>query len=297
MGRIATRVEEQIEKLENRGMTLDFPKHKIKEILLDIGYYRLGFYWHPFEKKRTDNHQFNGGTKFSDVLSLYYLDVDLRRVLNRYLKRIELNFKTKLTYYVSNANKNQPNWFIDPKIMEENFISEFPKHYNSALIKNNPALSKHHRKYINDSYAPAWKTIEFLSFGSVVKIYKALLDEKIVETIANKYGITNTSKFVNYLDAIVYVRNKCAHNTVTFDIRLPKPLHSISEITYTNNKKSNLDAIIKVISFILKQISQERNQDMLREIETMFEMYKSNLVIRNIIENKIGFCYKGNYLN
>lgn len=45
----ATSVEDQIKKLSERGMDLDLEELKIKEILLDIGYYRLGFYWHPFE--------------------------------------------------------------------------------------------------------------------------------------------------------------------------------------------------------------------------------------------------------
>ena len=45
----ATIVEEQIALLESRGMKIE-DKDKAKENLLDIGYYRLGFYWFPFEK-------------------------------------------------------------------------------------------------------------------------------------------------------------------------------------------------------------------------------------------------------
>lgn len=44
----ATTVEEQIAKLEERGIIIS-DKEKAKEILLDIGYYRLGFYLFPFE--------------------------------------------------------------------------------------------------------------------------------------------------------------------------------------------------------------------------------------------------------
>lgn len=52
MGKIATSIDEQLELLEKRGMTLE-SKEKAKEYLLDIGYYRLGFYWHYFEKTKT----------------------------------------------------------------------------------------------------------------------------------------------------------------------------------------------------------------------------------------------------
>ncbi len=103
MGNIATNFGNQIKRLEDRGMLIDCEKEKIKEILLDIGYYRLGFYWNPFEKNR--NHDFKEGTKFSDAVTLYYLDVDLRNILLKCLNRIEINFRTKVVYYVSNAHK------------------------------------------------------------------------------------------------------------------------------------------------------------------------------------------------
>ena len=42
MGQKATNLAEQIELLRKRGMILDFDTKKTEEILLDIGYYRLG---------------------------------------------------------------------------------------------------------------------------------------------------------------------------------------------------------------------------------------------------------------
>ena len=44
-------IEEQIEILKTRGMIFEDEK-KAKEILRDIGYYRLGFYWFYFQKSR-----------------------------------------------------------------------------------------------------------------------------------------------------------------------------------------------------------------------------------------------------
>lgn len=56
MGKIATTIDEQINTLKSRGMDFDCGIDKAKEILLDAGYYRLGFYWHPFEID--DDHNF-----------------------------------------------------------------------------------------------------------------------------------------------------------------------------------------------------------------------------------------------
>jgi abortive infection bacteriophage resistance protein len=102
MGNIATTVEEQIDKLKIRGLLLarDLSKgedlKRVKENLSDIGYYRLGFYWFPFEKvcstckqhkknynfykerNRTclecNNHRFEDSSNFFDAIDLYYLD-------------------------------------------------------------------------------------------------------------------------------------------------------------------------------------------------------------------------------
>ncbi len=93
MGKTATSIIKQIQNLKDRGMVLDYEESKIKEFLLDIGYYRLGFYWNPFEKD--DEHNFIDGTKFSTIIKLYYMDVDLRNILLRYINRIEINFRTK----------------------------------------------------------------------------------------------------------------------------------------------------------------------------------------------------------
>lgn len=67
MGRIATNTKVQIKNLANRGMLLDYDEAKIKEFLLGIGYYRLGFYWNPFEK---DEHREN--LMFNKLFVAYY---------------------------------------------------------------------------------------------------------------------------------------------------------------------------------------------------------------------------------
>ena len=85
----ASTVEQQIEKLKRGGMLMDIPEEKVKEILSDIGHFRLGFYYFPFEttypEKKNRQHKYCEGTKFSDAVALYYFDVDLRNILLKYL--------------------------------------------------------------------------------------------------------------------------------------------------------------------------------------------------------------------
>lgn len=287
MGNKATTFNEQITRLEERGMELDYDKAKIKEFLLDIGYYRLGFYWNPFEIN--GDHEFKEGTKFSNAVLLYYLDVDLRNILLKYMNRIEINFRTKVVYYASNTYKNSPTWFIDPKVISSDFINAVENHYNEEFKKNNKVIKLHHQKYINDKYAPAWKTLEFFTFGTILKIFKSLLDDDIKKRISNEYGIINVDKFINLMETIVYIRNTCAHGGVLFDLKLPKGISAIPGITFNNNNRHSLDSSIKVILYILGQISNDRKIEMEARIKETFEKHSDNEVIKGIIANDIGY--------
>ncbi|MDV6169586.1 Abi family protein [Flavobacterium sp. DG1-102-2] len=289
MGKTATSSKIQIQTLRDRGMELDLPEEKIKEILLDIGYYRLGFYWNPFEKNKS--HEFNGGTKFSDVVKLYYLDVDLRNILSRYINRIEINFRTKVVYYVSNKYKTSSTWFIDPIVMNSRFISTINDYYNDKFKNNNRTIQLHHKKYPKDTYAPAWKTLEFFTFGSITKIFKSLNDQDIRKRIANEYNVLNLNKFVNLIDTIVFVRNTCAHGGVLFDFQIPEGIAILPGINFNSNNRHSLDSCIKIISYILNSVSESRRIEMDELIKDLFKNHKDNNVIRGIIESKIGYKF------
>jgi abortive infection bacteriophage resistance protein len=288
MGAIATSISQQIQKLSDRGMILDMEKAKIEEILLDIGYYRLGFYWNPFEKNR--NHEFKDGTKFSDAVALYYLDVDLRNILLKCLNRIEINFRTKLVYYASNQYNNST-WFADKRVMRNDFVESFSKHYDTTFIDNNRPIKKHHQKYINDKYAPAWKTLEFFTFGTIFKIFRSLNDENLKLEISRKYGINHAKTFVNYINTIIFIRNTCAHGGVLFDLNTPTEIKMTSLINFRNyaNKKHSLDSCIKVILYFLQTISNDRKSEIETQLDELFLKNSDNQIIKDIIETKMGY--------
>ena len=45
-------IDQQIARLKSNGMAFD-DEEKAKEILLDVGYYRLGFYSFPYEDRKS----------------------------------------------------------------------------------------------------------------------------------------------------------------------------------------------------------------------------------------------------
>ena len=95
MGDIVNNINDQITKFKKRELDLScYDESKLKEILLDIGYYRLGFYCYYYLDKKTN--KFSSEVKISDIINLYYLDIDLKYLLLKYINRIEINFRTKL---------------------------------------------------------------------------------------------------------------------------------------------------------------------------------------------------------
>jgi abortive infection bacteriophage resistance protein len=292
----ATTVEQQIETLKDRGMVIDWSEKKAKEILSDIGYFRLGFYCFPFEttypNRKNRTHQYKENTKFSDVVSLYYLDVDLRNILSRYITRIEINFRTNIIYNVSNQYINCNTWFVDYSVMEKKFIENFDKELYTDKFCRNPIIAQHHRKYINDKYAPAWKTLEFFTFGSMINLYKNLKNRSLKQVIAGKYGITNEKILENYFNSLVEIRNICAHNGVLFDHKLYRRLQNGPAVITTTANSSQVFSTIKVILFILSSISKNRATEMQNEITVLFDKYINNNAIHCIINNCIGYKNK-----
>ena len=294
MGNKATNTNVQIETLKGRGLTLDYDEAKIKEYLLDIGYYRLGFYWHHFEVD--DDHNFAEGSKLTDVIALYYLDVDLRTILLRYLNRIEIHFRTKVIYYVSNKFKASPAWFADDTIVNNSFIHSTPyktsmlhRVYTPDFINNNKTLKKHHQNYPEDTYAPAWKSLEFFTFGVLLNLFKNIRDEDIKKRVTESLGVLNPNKFENLMSTVVLIRNICSHGDVLYDFKTPRGLSVVPGIDFEGSDRSSLNACIKVIAYLLEHISENRKNDFLKDINNLFTKNFNNETIKGIINDKIKY--------
>ncbi|WP_327018847.1 Abi family protein [Croceibacter atlanticus] len=289
MAGVATSIENQIKKLRDRGMVLDLPEGKIKEILLDIGYYRLGFYWHPFEID--DDHNFKEGTKFSTVIDLYYLDVDLRYLLIKYINRLELNFRTNLIYWASMHYEPNAIWYTDPAVMAQEYLKDIKAHYNKNFKKKNIQISKHHAKYPKDIYAPCWKTFEYYTFGSIVKVYEHIKDQDVRKVIATQYNLKKPHKLQNFLDTLVFVRNSCAHSGVIFDLHIDEGVSGVPDVKFNNDYSHSLDSAIKALLYLMDNISSNRKNDLEKKLIKLLDKFADNDVIKDIIEKKLGYSY------
>lgn len=281
MGNKAYTIEEQLTLLKKRGLQID-DDEKAKEVLLDVGYYRLGFYSYHFQDKRT--HQFQENIHLDALLALYYFDVDLKNLLLRYIYRIEVHFRTQLIYHASNYYKNNPAWYADPKIINDSILKEFNNIYFN-LKKNHKVIRKHHQKY-NCINAPAWKTFEFLTFGQVYKFFTSLKDNELQKIIANAYDLRSSKLLDNYFKALINIRNICSHNAVLYDYRQPKGIKKIPHEKYcVGIQSSSINASLQLILFLLSKISNNRARELEQELRHLIAQNAKNPLIKHVIDH------------
>lgn len=290
----ATSIDEQIDILKSRGITIG-DEAKACENLLDIGYFRLGFYCFPFEKthpeKNNRTHEYVNGTQFDDIVKLYYFDVDLRNILTRYINRIEINFRTYLIYTVSNKYIDSPTWFVDRAVVCNSFIDDFDKKIYNNTFKQIQVIKCHHRHHINDLYAPAWKTIEFMTFSSILILFKKLKDKDLKDVIAQHYGFKHVVVFENYMETICKIRNACAHSNVLLDIALPLGIRKGPAAKLDGNNRHNLVGAITVIQYMLSKVSSNRVTELNNQLDELLKTNKVPGNVKTVIEKCSGFQF------
>lgn len=164
------------------------------------------------------------------------------------------------------------------------YANSFEKQVYDDTFRANPIIKRHHKHHINDKYAPAWKTIEFMTFGSILKLFSNLKSEIVKSEIAKHYGVKSVNTFFNYMETVKVIRNTCAHSGVLFDISLPLSIANGPAGILNNAQKNNLQGALLVIKYVLKQISENRANEMEKLINELLSLNKSEESIKSIIE-------------
>lgn len=286
MGRIATSLEDQIELLVKRGMVVE-DKDYARRKLEDLGYYHLGFYWHAFEEANLE-HQFKANTRFEDVVGLYEFEFNLKQLLLKYLRRIEINLRTKIIASLSLAYSQNPAWFVDKTVVTSKFIQKFDqKVYSKGFKQNNLMIQKHHAKH-QEQYAPAWKTLEYMSLGQIVKLYCALKDSRDKSVICGCYGIHDPQAFTTYLWAICETRNRCAHSNVLYDMNLLESISDGPAGKMNSQSKNKISGVLQVMEYMVGQIEETLQQEFRDEISKLSNCYAMMEEISLIVKSVVG---------
>lgn len=260
-----TTIDEQIEKLQSRGLIInDVPN--AKDILTRTNYYRLSGY----SLTLRNNDVFFPGTSFDQLYEIYRFDDAFRIIILNYSSYIEIAFRSYVSHL--HAGKYGPLGYMDPK----NF--ESPERHAEFLaklteeVKRSDDIFAHYHKTMKGCVFPIWAAIECSSFGDLSKMYKNMKKEDRMEISKSFYGISREYA-ENWLQAIVIARNIAAHcgrfyNRRLRSVKLKLP-DKLKQVIDSDSAFAVFYAIYRL------QPTKALANSLLQEIQNIFEKYSN----------------------
>ena len=277
---------ELIAILKERGMVIRDEDRAIRK-LSQIGYYRLSGYWHPCRKpileqngdsalnkitnvpEREDN--FFEGTKFDDIIKLYLFDKKLRLLLLDAIERIEIHIRSVIAHELGKFDHlaYKKTLFIFPKCLEnyEQKDQQTKNKWRDWSEKNEKKINDSKDIYVKwhkNKYKeiPIWVITETWDFGLMSNYYN-ILGDKYKDMICQRIEVPNKKTLNNWLQEINMLRNKCAHHSRIWNMRLNNALslNGFEHTEYFNNlsiekinDRKRIYGCICVLWYLVKQI-------------------------------------------
>lgn len=202
--------EEQIKLLKKRGLSIP-DESRALHLLKYISYYRLSGYWYPMLKNPKSSHVFEDGSNFETAFKYYCFDSQLRKLVISELEKIEISFRAKMIYILSESYG--PFWYMDSTIFKsEEKLNVYLDKLRDEYSRSDEEFLRHFSTNYSDTLPPSWMIFEITSFGLLSNFYKNLKGIPEKRSLAEHFGI-KTRVLESWLHHIVYVRNLCAHHS------------------------------------------------------------------------------------
>ena len=251
---------EQIDLLKRRGLIIDDEAEAVA-VLERISYFRLASYWRPMEQDKV-LHVFKPNSHFSNVLTLYRFDSELKSLVFNSIQRIEIAVRTRMIQQFS--MKYGSFWFMDKQL----FTSEEIFQKNLAGLRNSVERSiedfvlEHFQRYDDPDMPPAWKSLELATLGILSRMYSNFADNAVKKQVARSFTIPQHEFMRNWLENLTIIRNVCAHHARlwnrSFVIQLRLPHHlSGSWISDFSFPEERLYPQLCCIAYWLRAIDQQ----------------------------------------
>lgn len=197
--------------LESRGVSFS-DKLNAEKSLLNIGYYRLSAYMHPFLLEPKTDHFYKPDTNFDKILDLYRFDENLRVLLFSQLEGIEVAFREAIANVTAEMT-GDIFWMTNREHYKnagafEKTLSIITSEYN----KSSEDFIEHFKEKYLDPFPPAWILSEILPFGSLSRTYRNLADLRIKKRIAKMFYL-QPRVFESWLNVMIVTRNACCHHS------------------------------------------------------------------------------------
>ncbi len=215
----------QVQRLIGRG--LDVPdRAKAVAALKTIGYYRLSAYTYPLlspgDEPGTRTSTFVEGATLDQVLHLCAFDERLRTELLAGLQRLEIGLRVQVGYNLGKRDRHghldavhldqvrcaQVGNEQDGKSAHGAWLSRYDAQQSEA--KNEDFVKHFIVKY--DGKMPIWAATEFMTFGTLTRLYGLLCDKEANQIARNLEVPTGRDVLEIWFRALNTLRNNCAHN-------------------------------------------------------------------------------------
>ena len=278
-------LEEQIEILKYKGMTINDEEYA-KKILLRENYFFLSGYRYPLMKSMTDK-RFLEGVTFEEMYSLFLFDRAIRNVFFKYLLVIENNLKSIFSYQLSKKYGYKEKYYLRTK----NFTNDKSKQrqVNDLIRKMKRQIrvngSQHsataHYMY-NYGYVPLWILVKVLSFGIVGELFSIMkYDDQVA--ICKIYNIP-VEEFSNYLPILSNYRNTCAHEDILYENRTQKKIKGTIYHRLLNIEKNEEGEYVKgsndlfsLLIIMKRMLTYDEFKDLCLELDKRIENLEYNL--------------------
>lgn len=252
-------IDQQIDLLRSRGMTIDDSK-TAKQTLETISYYRLSGYYYPFrqydKESRTRSDQFTPKTNLEQVLALYRFDERLRATTFQELSRIEVGLRALIGYTLGRKNpylhlapaELGPSGFDRENAHETDEYRRWIKSYNINLSRSQEDFIKHYKSEYA-SKLPIWVAVHILEWGQLATLFK-MAPIHCQDSIAKSLHLTHP-QVNSWLDILRILRNICAHQGRLFNrtlrkAKLPDNAHDLGIVGLSDEKNKCFDQLTLV---------------------------------------------------
>jgi len=244
--------------LKQRGLIINDDQTALK-ILSVISYFRLACYFRPLEIDK-QTHTFRSGTTLEQIMALYNFDTDLRDVVFRAIRQIEIAFRTRLNYRFS--IKYNPFWFTDINLASDGhlFIENLSSVDREIRRSKEDFIKEHFTRYDQPAFPPAWKTLETVSFGLLSKLYGNFAEKSDKKAIANDFGLPQHEFMNSWMESLTSLRNFCAHHSRIWNRRfalkpqMPKTLSNGKWLTDFSFQPDKIYPQLCCIAYLLNNI-------------------------------------------
>lgn len=300
MSKIFLNYDQQIEKLKNeKNLQInDIPY--AKEILRQTSYYSLiGGYKDIFKNPTTKKYK--DGTRFEDIVELYYFDESLRQLLLRYLIKVENEIKSLVSYYFTEKHGENQKEYLDTA--NYNYVGMKNQRDINHLIQIlatyvTKPTNYHYINHAQSKYGnvPLWVLTNALTFGNISKMFM-LLPQDIQIKISRNYPCINESQMVSILTVLVKFRNVCAHGERLFtykttdsipDLPLHKKLKIAQKGSQYINGKNDLFAVVIALRYLL---TDNLYKEYMKNLKALIDRYLKKLdsISEQKLYEKMGF--------